>query len=103
LFEFSFTNRQDAIYTKDELVVGDDGQPRKLPWEDWREGDDQHPSAWMRATSPSGSAEFEGLVTWAGELGYGVRPPEHGQSVGAHDVLTDTPAEQAHEAHGQGR
>ena len=26
LFEFSFTNRRDAIYTKDELVVDDDGR-----------------------------------------------------------------------------
>ena len=51
LFEFSFTNRQDAIYTKAELVVGDDGRPQQLPWEDWREGEDQHTSAWMRATS----------------------------------------------------
>jgi NADH-quinone oxidoreductase subunit I len=80
LFEFSFTNRQDAIYTKTELVVGDDGKPQKLPWEDWREGDDEHTSAWMRATSPSGSAEFEGLVSWAGELGYGVRKAERGQT-----------------------
>ena len=31
LFEFSFTNRSDAIYTKDELVVDDDGTPKKLP------------------------------------------------------------------------
>ena len=42
LFEFSFTNRSDAIYTKDELLVDDDGTPKKLPWEDWREGDDLH-------------------------------------------------------------
>ena len=35
LFEFSFTNRADAIYTKAELVVGDDGLPQQLPWEDW--------------------------------------------------------------------
>ena len=35
LFEFSFTNRADAIYTKDELVVDDDGRPQQLPWEDW--------------------------------------------------------------------
>jgi NADH-quinone oxidoreductase subunit I len=27
LFEFSFTNRQDAIYTKNELLVDDDGKP----------------------------------------------------------------------------
>jgi len=56
LFEFSFTSRQDAIYTKDELVVGDDGKPKQLPWEDWRDGEDEDTSGWMRATSPSGSA-----------------------------------------------
>ena len=79
MFEFSFTNRADAIYTKDELLVGDDGKPKQLPWEDWREGEDEHTSAWMRATSPSGDAAFEGIVAWAGELGYGVRPPEPAQ------------------------
>lgn len=82
LFEFSFTSRADAIYTKDELVVGEDGKPQQLPWEDWREGDDEHTSAWMRATSPSGSAAYEGRVAWSGELGYGVRSAEMGQSVG---------------------
>ena len=80
LFEFSFTNRQDAIYTKDELLVGDDGRPQQLPWEDWREGEDEHTSAWMRATSPSGDADFEGRWRWSGELGYGVRAPEQGQA-----------------------
>src|SRR3954453_14092614 len=35
MFKFSFTNRQDAIYTKSELLVGDDGKPQKLPWEHW--------------------------------------------------------------------
>jgi NADH-quinone oxidoreductase subunit I len=78
MFEFSFTNRDDAIYTKDELLVGDDGRPIHMPWEDWREGEDEHTSAWMRATASSGSAEFEGRVAWSGELGYGVRPPEEG-------------------------
>ncbi len=76
LFEFSFTNRQDAIYTRDELIVDDDGRPKHLPWEDWRPGEDEHTSGWMRATSPSGDATFEGQVGWSGELGYGVRPPE---------------------------
>jgi NADH-quinone oxidoreductase subunit I len=80
LFEFSFTDRKDAIYTKDELVVDDDGRPQKLPWEDWREGDDEHTSAWARVTAPSGNARFEGKVQWSGELGYGVRPAEPGQS-----------------------
>jgi len=79
LFEFSFTNRNDAIYTKDELVVDDDGRPQKLPWEDWRTGDDLATSGWMRATSPSGDASYQGRVAWSGELGYGVRVPEPGQ------------------------
>ena len=33
----------------------------------------------MRATAPAGDADFEGIVAWAGELGYGVRAPEGGQ------------------------
>jgi NADH-quinone oxidoreductase subunit I len=80
LFEFSFTDRQDAIYTKAELVVGDDGHPQKLPWEDWRTGDAERTSAWVRATAPSGSAAYEGRVGWSGELGFGVRSPEKGQT-----------------------
>src|ERR1700722_17640066 len=92
MFEFSFTNRADAIYTKRELMVGDDGQPQHLPWEDWRPGDDAHTSAWMRATSPSGSADYEGKVQWSGELGYGVRAPEGGQSANRDDEATGTKA-----------
>ncbi len=80
MFEFSFVNRADAIYTRAELVVGDDGKPQQMPWEDWREGEDEHTSAWMRATAPSGAAAYEGEVQWSGELGYGVRAPEGGQS-----------------------
>jgi NADH-quinone oxidoreductase subunit I len=85
LFEFAFTNREDAIYTKDELLVGDDGRPRRLPWENWDGGFDpaEDTSGWMRATAPGGSAEFEGIVAWAGELGYGVRAPEGGQALEA--------------------
>jgi NADH-quinone oxidoreductase subunit I len=106
LFEFSFTNRQDAIYTKDELVVGDDGQPQKLPWEDWREGDDALTSGWMRATSPAGSADYENQVAWSGELGYGVRAAEPGQTeqpeMETADATQsdDTPAADAQETDG---
>ncbi len=81
LFEFSFTNRRDGIYTKEELLVDDAGRPRKLPWEDWRAGDDEHTSAWMRATSAGGSADFIGRVGWSNELGAGVRAPEPAQAV----------------------
>jgi ferredoxin len=65
----------DAIYTKAELVVDDDGKPQQLPWEDWREGEDRSHLGWMRATAPGGDADFVGQVGWSGELGYGVRPP----------------------------
>ncbi|HEY6622489.1 MAG TPA: NADH-quinone oxidoreductase subunit NuoI [Acidimicrobiales bacterium] len=88
MFEFSFTNRSDAIYTKEELLVDDTGMPKKLPWEDWREGDDLYTSGWMRATSPSGSADYEGQVQWSGDLGYGVRAPEAGQSGNRDDGTT---------------
>jgi NADH-quinone oxidoreductase subunit I len=84
MFEFSFSNRQDAIYTKSELLVGDDGKPRFLPWEDWRPGEDEHSSAWMRATSPNGRLDYEGVVAWSGELGYGVREAEVGQAGDRH-------------------
>jgi len=79
LFEFSFTNRADAIYTKAELLVGDDGWPQQLPWEDWSDIAKvvDQTSAWVRATAPSGSAEHVGEVAWSGELGFGVKPPEH--------------------------
>jgi NADH-quinone oxidoreductase subunit I len=76
LFEFSFTNRQDAIYTKAELLVDESGKPQQLPWEDWRDGEDANTSGWMRATSPNGDATFRGVVAWSGERGYGVRTPE---------------------------
>jgi NADH-quinone oxidoreductase subunit I len=83
LFEFSFTNRADAIYTKRELLVDDAGRAKRLPWEDWREGEDEQTSGWMRATSPGGAAGYEGVVHWSGELGFGVRPPERGQRTDA--------------------
>ena len=81
LFEFSFTNREDAIYTRRELLVdAETGKPQQLPWEDWREGEDEWTSAWMRATAPAGNAAYEGRVAWSGERGYGVRAPEKGQT-----------------------
>jgi NADH-quinone oxidoreductase subunit I len=80
LFEFSFTSRRDAVYTKAELLVGDDGKPQQLPWEDWRAGEDLNTSGWMRATAAGGDADFVGEVAWSGELGYGVRAAEPKQA-----------------------
>ena len=90
LFEFSFANRADAIYTKAELVVGDDGRARRQPWELWLGDEDDDTSAWMRATAPAGRAAFEGSVGWSGELGFGVRAPERGQSEAPPDAAIGT-------------
>ena len=43
----------------------------------------------MRATSPSGSAAYEGRVQWSGELGYGVRAPEQGQAAAVDPTPSD--------------
>jgi len=94
LFEFSFANRSDAIYTKQQLRVDGDGRARRQPWEHWIGGEDDHTSAWMRATSPSGNAAYEGRVAWSEELGFGSRDPERGQSAGqpggAHGETSET-------------
>jgi len=79
LFAFAFTNRADAIYTKEELLVDDDGRARRLPWEWWSDEDEAETGAWMRATSPGGDASYEGRVLWSADLGYGHRPAEQGQ------------------------
>ena len=88
MFEFSFTNRADAIYTKAELLVDDNGMPQRLPWEDWREGESDMTAGWMRATAPSGSAAYAGVVQWSGDLGVGVRQGEAGQSEHRNDAAT---------------
>lgn len=96
-FSFSFTNRNDAIYTKAELVVDDDGRAQRQPWELWLGHEDLESSAWMRATSSSGSAEYEGRVNWSGELGMGVRSPELGQHAPEPEAV---PEHANHDQHG---
>ncbi|MBI5088824.1 MAG: NADH-quinone oxidoreductase subunit I, partial [Actinobacteria bacterium] len=85
-----------AIYTKTELVVDDAGRPRQMPWEDWREGEDEFTSGWMRATSPSGDADFIGEVGWSNELGHGVRAPEPKQPEADKTVRTVSRGEDRH-------
>jgi NADH-quinone oxidoreductase subunit I len=97
LFEFSFENREDAIYTKDELLVDDDGRPQKLRWEDWRPGEDEFTSGWMRATAPAGRASYENRIGWSGELGYGSRAAEQGQ-----EFEDPEPVDDSHDDHDQG-
>ena len=60
LFEFSFANREDAIYTKAELLVDDDGRARRQPWELWLGDEDDDTSAWMRAHRTFGPGGLRG-------------------------------------------
>lgn len=78
LFEFSFTNREDAIFGKDLLLVDPDGTPKhRGAYYDPRNLDES--GGWMRATSPSGQAAYEGSPGWSGDAGHGVRAAEAGQ------------------------
>jgi len=82
LFEMSVTDRDDAIYTKSELLVNPDGTPNHPQPEgplvdltELREG-----QGWLRATAPSGRAAFEGVTAWTPSATFGDQPPERGQS-----------------------
>ena len=85
-------------------MVDDDGLPQQLPWEDWRDLDAiaEHSSAWVRATAPSGDADYIGKVAWSGELGFGVKPPEQGQAAPEPEVVDepDQPTTDADHDHG---
>lgn len=82
LFEMSTTNREDAIYTKDELVISPDGTPNHMFPDDPLANLDELRNAdgWMRATAPQGRVSYQGIPGWTGSAGVGVRPPEDGQS-----------------------
>ena len=54
--------------------MDDDGHAKRQPWELWLGGEDDETSAWMRATSPSGAAAYEGRIVWSSELGVRVPP-----------------------------
>ncbi len=82
LFEMSVTGRDDAIYTRDDLLVHEDGSvPHPQPdgplidIAELKLGD-----GWMRATAPSGRASYEGVVSWTPSARTGNLPPERGQS-----------------------
>ncbi len=84
LFEMSVTDREQALYTRSELLVEEDGTPRHaqsqgplIDLEELKIAD-----GWMRATAPSGRAAYEGVEGWTPSAGAGLRPPEVGQSEG---------------------
>ncbi len=87
LFEMSTTRREDAIYTKNELLVDADGTPNHMFPEDRLANLVELTKAdgWMRATAPQGRAAYEGIEAWTPSAGVGLRPAETGQkgSMGA--------------------
>ena len=82
LFEMSVTDREDALYTRAELLVEEDGTPRHpqpqgplIDLDELKIAD-----GWMRATASSGRAAYEGVTGWTPSAGAGLRPPEQGQA-----------------------
>ena len=90
LFEMSVTSRDEAIHTREHLLMNPDGTVPHIheanPLIDLNElriGD-----GWMRATAPAGRAAYEGVVGWTPTAGVGLRPAEKGQSGSATDAAT---------------
>ena len=92
LFEMSVTDREQALYTRAELLVEVDGTPRHAQPEGPLVDLDELKIAdgWMRATSPSGRAAYEGIGGWTPSAGAGLRPPEQGQAEPVTDPGTDS-------------
>lgn len=81
LFEMSTTNRGDAIYTKGELLMNADGSvPHMFPDDPFADHSELNVAdGWVRATAPSGSADYEGVKMWQGTAGKAEWDPEPAQ------------------------
>lgn len=81
LFEFSSANRQDAIYTKDELLMERDGTvPHMFPDDPLANLEELNTAdGWLRATAPNGVAAYEGVKSWQGTPGSASWDPEPDQ------------------------
>ncbi len=81
LFEMSTTNRADAIYTKDELLMDVDGRvPHMFPDDPLADHDELDVAdGWLRATAPSGTAAYQGVAQWQGTPGPADWDPEPDQ------------------------
>ncbi len=81
LFEMSVSSREDAIYTKDELLMKPDGTvPHPLPDDPYANMSElEAADGWMRATAPAGSAAYEGVKMWQGTPGPASWDPEPDQ------------------------
>jgi NADH-quinone oxidoreductase subunit I len=78
LFEMSTTNRADAIYTKDTLLMDESGNvPHMFPDDHLAASSELNTAdGWLRATAPSGSAAYEGVEMWRHTPGPATWEPE---------------------------
>ena len=78
LFEMSTTNRDDAIYTRETLLMDPSGKvPHMFPDDELADLDELNAAdGWMRATAPSGVAAYEGVRMWRGTPGPADWDPE---------------------------
>lgn len=78
LFEFSTANREDAIFTRETLLMDREGAvPHMFPDDPLADLDELDTAdGWLRATAPSGVASYEGLRMWQGTPGPGDWSPE---------------------------
>ena len=81
LFEMSTTNRSDAVYTRDELLMRPDGSvPHMFPDDPLARREDLLTAdGWVRATAPGGVASYEGIRMWQGTPGPADWDPEPDQ------------------------
>ena len=81
LFEMSTTNRQDAIYTRDELLMSPDGSvPHMFPDDPLANHAELNVAdGWVRATAPGGNVAYDGIQMWQGTPGPASWDPEPDQ------------------------
>ncbi len=81
LFEMSTTNRADAIYTRETLLMDPQGHvPHMFPDDPLADQDELLTAdGWVRATAPSGVAAYEGVKMWRDTPGPADWDPEPGQ------------------------
>ena len=91
LFEMSTTNREDAIYTRETLLMDPSGKvPHMFPDDELADLDELDTAdGWMRATASSGVAAYEGVRMWRGTPGRADWDPEPTQD----ELDSDTAAE----------
>ncbi len=91
LFEMSTTNRQDAIYTRAELLMDrQGGVPHMFAHDELADyGELATADGWVRATASAGVAAYEGVRMWQGTPGPASWDPEPTQD----EIDTRTEAE----------